>query len=332
MAKEKKEIEKLEIVDNPERNIMSDKTRHIIVAIVAAVIVIGIVLVAILGNGNDPKKNSDSNSNKESNITSNTSNISSNTTSNTEKKERDKSTKFLKEFYEAFDSKDIKVIFFARTSCGYCQLQKPILKNVAKDYDLDYFNIDTDELSETEVSEVMSALGIGGSTPNTVVVKEGKVLATSNGYLDGKAYVKYLVKNGVLKEGSVYKQEKNLKEIDYSDFKKIAKEDKASLVFLDTSACQACTTVRSLLNEFADDNDFEVYYLNSYNLTEDDVTDLVDKRLDEMGYDEEQYKEDKSVSVPLLLVVKDNKIKDYILKSTDESDYKKLLKKYDFIK
>ena len=329
MAKEKKEIEKTEIIDNPERNIMSDKSRHIIVAVVAAVLVIGIVLVAILGNGNAPKKTSDSNSNKESNTTSN---ISSNTTSNTEKKERNKSTDFLKDFYEAFDSKDIKVIFFARTSCGYCQLQKPILKNVAKDYDLDYFNIDTDELSETEVSEVMSALGIGGSTPNTVVVKEGKVLATSNGYLDGKAYVKYLVKNGVLKEGSIYKQEKNLKEIDYSEFKKIAKEDKTSLVFLDTSACQACTTVRSLLNDFADDNDFEVYYLNSYNLTEDDVTDLVDKKLDEMGYDEKQYKENKSVSVPLLLVIKDNEIKDYILQSTDESDYKKVLKKYDFIK
>ncbi len=329
MAKEKKEIEKTEIIDNPERNIMSDKSRHIIVAVVAAVLVIGIVLVAILGNGNAPKKTSDSNSNKESNTTSN---ISSNTTSNVEKKERNKSTDFLKDFYEAFDSKDVKVIFFARTSCGYCSLQKPILKNVAKDYDLDYFNIDTDELSETEVSEVMSALGIGGSTPNTVVVKEGKVLATSNGYLDGKAYVKYLVKNGVLKEGSIYKQEKNLKEIDYSEFKKIAKEDKTSLVFLDTSACQACTTVRSLLNDFADDNDFEVYYLNSYNLTEDDVTDLVDKKLNEMGYDEKQYKENKSVSVPLLLVIKDNEIKDYILQSTDESDYKKVLKKYDFIK
>ena len=69
MAKEKKEIEKTEIIDNPERNIMSDKSRHIIVAVVAAVLVIGIVLVAILGNGNAPKKTSDSNSNKESNIT-----------------------------------------------------------------------------------------------------------------------------------------------------------------------------------------------------------------------------------------------------------------------
>ena len=329
MAKEKKNLD-LEIIENPERNIMSDKSRHIIVAVVAAVLVIGIVLIALLGNGNEPKKSDSSNSNKESNITSNTtSNIDSNTTSN---KEKDKSTDFLKKFYETFESEDLNMIFFARTSCGYCQLQKPILKNVAKDYDLDYFNIDTDELSEKEVAEVMNALGISGSTPNTIVVKDGKVLATSNGYLDGKAYVKYLVKNGILKEGSEYKQEKHLKEIDYSKFKNLAKEDKASLVYLDTSACQACTTVRSMLNEFADDNDFEVNYLNSYNLTEDDVSDLVDKKLDEMGYDEKQYKEDKSVSVPLLLVVKDNEVKDYVLQSTDESDYKKILKKYDFIK
>ena len=324
MAKERKHVDE-EIVGNPERNVMSDKSRHIIVAVVALVLVIGIVLVAVLGNGNEVK-NSSTKVSSNSNISSN---ISSNTSSN---KERNTSTEFLKDFYEAFDSKEIKMIFFARTSCGYCSLQKPILKNVAKDYNLDYFNIDTDELSQEEVTEVINALGISGSTPNSVVVKEGQVIATSNGYLDGKAYVKYLVKNGVLKEGSEYKQEKNLKEIDYSEFKKIAKDDKASLVFLDTSACQACITVRSLLNDYAEDNDFVVNYLNSYNLTQEDVEDLVDNTLDKMGYDEEQYKKDKSVSVPLLLVVKDNEIKDYILQSTEESDYKKVLEKYDFIK
>lgn len=324
MAKERKHVDE-EIVGNPERNVMSDKSRHIIVAVVALVLVIGIVLVAVLGNGNEVK-NSSAKVSSNSNISSN---ISSNTSSN---RERNTSTEFLKDFYEAFDSKEIKMIFFARTSCGYCSLQKPILKNVAKDYNLDYFNIDTDELSQEEVTEVINALGISGSTPNSVVVKEGQVIATSNGYLDGKAYVKYLVKNGVLKEGSEYKQEKNLKEIDYSEFKKIAKDDKASLVFLDTSACQACITVRSLLNDYAEDNDFVVNYLNSYNLTQEDVEDLVDNTLDKMGYDEEQYKKDKSVSVPLLLVVKDNEIKDYILQSTDESDYKKVLEKYDFIK
>ena len=325
MAKNNKQVDK-DIIESPERNIMSDKSRHIIVAVVAAVLVIGIVLVAILGNGNETKKSDVSNSNTESNITSN---VESNTTSN---KEKNKNTDFLKDFYKVFESKELSMIFFARTSCGYCQLQKPILKNVAKDYDLDYFNIDTDELTEAEVSEVMSALGINGSTPNTVIVKNGEVVAQSKGYLDGKAYVKYLVSNGILKEGSEYKEEANLKEINYDAFKKIAKEDKKSLVYLDTSACQACTTVRSLLNEYADDNDFKVNYLNSYGLTEDDVNDLIENRLDEMGYDEESYKDDKTVSVPLLLVVEDNEILDYVIKSTDESDYKKVLKKYDFIK
>ena len=328
MTKNKKKVD-TEVVENPEKNVMSDKTRHIIVAVVALVLVVGIVLVAILGNGNDTKSKESSNSNTKSNVESNS---NSNVSSNTTKKERNKSTDFLKDFYEAFDSKEEKIIFFARTSCGYCSLQKPILKNVVKDYDLDYFNIDTDELSEEEVTEIMSALGISGSTPNTVVVKNGEVKATSNGYLDGKAYVKYLVKNGILKEGSEYKEEKHLVEITYKEFKETAKEDKASLVLLDTSACQACTTVRSLLNDFADDNDFKVNYLNSYNLTEDDVNDLVDKKLSEMGYDEKSYKEDKSVSVPLLLVVKDNKIVDYVLQSTDESDYKKVLKDNGFIK
>ncbi len=322
----KKEIQEEEVIKNPERNIMSDKTRHIVVAIVALALVILIVVLAILGNGNETTKKSKSSSN--STITSNNSNVTSNKKSN----ERNTSTDFLKEFYEAFDSKEIKMIFFARTSCSFCALQKPILKNVAKDYDLDYFNIDTDELSSEEVQEIISALGIEGSTPNSIVVKEGKVLATSNGYLDGKEYVKYLVKNGVLKEGSTYKQEENLVEIDYSEFKEIAEKDKTSLVYLDTSACNTCISVRSMLSELGEKNNFKVNYLSAYNLTQQDVENLINNDLDKMGYDEKTYKEKKSVSVPLLLVVEDNEIKDYLLQSSDESEYKKLLEKYDFIK
>ena len=329
MAKDEKQKE--EVIENPERNMMSDKARHIVVAVVALALVVLIVVLAILGNGNNADKNKKSNSN--STVTSNSSNTTtSNETSNKKSNERNTSTDFLKEFYEAFDSKEVKMIFFARTSCSYCALQKPILKNVVKDYDLDYFNIDTDELSSEEVQEIISALGIEGSTPNSVVVKEGKVLATSNGYLDGKEYVKYLVKNGVLKDGATYKQEENLVEIDYSEFKKLAEKDKTSLVYLDTSACSTCISVRSMLSELGEDNDFKVNYLSAYNLTQQDVEKLINEDLDKMGYDEKTYKEKKSVSVPLLLVIEDNKIKDYLLQSSDESEYKKLLEKYDFIK
>ena len=299
----------IEINTNPMKNTMSDKTRSIIIGVVSLVLVALIVVIAVFGN-------------------------SKTTTSSTEpsKESRDTSTDSLKEFYKAFDSKDLKLIFFARATCGYCTLQKPILERIAKDYDIDYYAIDTDTLKSNEVNEIIKALGIQGATPTSVIVKEGKVVATNEGYLDGIPYVEFLAKNGIVDKDATYKPEEELEKISYSDFKDIAKKDKNSLVLLDTSACSECSTVRSLLNDLAKKNDFKVNYLYAPSLSSDEVNDLVETDLKKLGYDAKAYKKDKQVEIPLLLVVKDNKIKDYVLKSTEKSDYTKVLKKYGFIK
>lgn len=306
------QFEDEEVVTDPIKNTMSDKTRYIIIGVISFVLLALIVVLAIYGN----KTTKDDKNNKESN------------TSET----RNTSTEFLKKFYEAFDSKEEKLIFFARSSCGYCNLQKPILENIVKDYDLDYFAIDTDTLSEVEVKEIMNTLGIDGSTPTSVVAKEGKVVNKNPGYLDGQEYVKFLSKSGILDEDAIYKEEKNIKSITYSEFKDIADKNKTSLILLDTSACSECITVRSLLSDLGEEYDFKVNYLFAPSLSQSEVEKLVEEDLDEMKYDEDSYKKDKQVSIPLLLVVKDNKIKDYVLKSTEKSDYVKVLKKYDFIK
>lgn len=311
-TEEEEEIEE-EVVTDPIKNTMSDKTRYIIIGVISFVLLALIIVLAIYGN-KTTKESSASNKTEE------------------KSKARDTSTEFLKNFYKAYDSKEEKLIFFARSSCGYCNLQKPILSNIVKDYDLDYFAIDTDSLSETEVKEVMNTLELDGSTPTSIVVKEGKVIAKNPGYLDGKQYVEFLAKNGILDEDAIYKEEKNIKIVSYSDFKEIAGKNKTSLFLLDTSACSDCITARSVLNDLAEDNDFTVNYLYAPLLGNDNIQKLVEEDLVEMKYDEKGFKEKKDVSIPLLLVVKDNKIKDYVLKSTEKSDYVKVLKKYDFIK
>ncbi len=317
MAKkvEKEELEE-EYVANPVKNRMSDRTRYIIIGVVTIVLFILVIVLASVGDKNI--KNNTTTSSKESNTAST--------------KERNTSTEALKSFYEAFDSKELKVIFFARTSCSYCSLEKPILKQIASDYDIDYYNIDTDELTSTEVQEIMSALGISGSTPTTVIVKEGKVVATNTGYLDGKPYVEFFIKNGILKEGATYKPEEELKSIDYSEFKKIAEKEEASLVLLDDSACPNCIELRSKLNTWASKYKFKVNYLAAKSLSTDEIKSLVENDLKEMNFDNETYKKDGDVSIPLLFVVKDNKIVDYVTESTEESDYIKLLEKNKFIK
>lgn len=305
---------------NPVKRTMSDKTRYIIIAVVTVLLLALIVVIIIFGNTDS--NNSSSNSNNTSNVSSD-----SNTSS---KKERNTSTDVLKEFYKEFDSEDLNVIFFARSTCGYCNLEKPILKQIAKDYDIDYYDIDTDKISTTETSEIMSALNIEGYTPTTVIVKEGNIVATQQGYLDGQDYVDFFSKNGILKENSKYKPEENLKRVNYSEFKSKAKEKDYNLLLLDTSACSACIEVRSMLSDMAKKYKIEVNYLSGISQT--DANTLINTDLKEWGYSDETYKKESTVNVPLLLVTKDNKIVDYVLESTEESDYTKVLKKYKFIK
>ena len=297
-----------EIESNPIKKTMSDKTRYILIGIVSALLIAVIVVIAVFGKPNtktDDKKSV---------------------------AERNTSTETLKEFYKAMDSKELKLIFFARTSCGYCSLQKPILKQVAEDYNIDYYNIDTDNLEKIEVEEIIKALGIQGATPTSVIVKDGKVVATNEGYLDGVPYVQFLAKNGLIDKNATYKPEKNLTSINYSEFKSIVKKNEYSLVLLDSSACAACNDARSILSDYAEDNKFTVNHLSAAEMNQNDVQTLVEKDLKELKYDAKEYKKEKQVEIPLLLVIKDNKIKDYVLKSTDKSDYKKVLKKYGFIK
>ncbi len=93
-----------------------------------------------------------------------------------------------------------------------------------------------------------------------------------------------------------------------------------------------CITVRSLLGSLASKNNFKVNYLSAAGLSQDDVNNLVKTDLKEMKYDDKTYKDEGQIKIPLLLIIKDNEIQDYVLESTKESDYTDVLKKYDFIK
>ena len=146
------------------------------------------------------------------------------------------------------DSKDKNVIFFASATCGYCSLEKPVIENISEDYNMDYYAIDASTLNQTEINEVVRALGIRGATPTTVIVKEGKVLDYNEGYLDGKPFVEFFVKNEILPKDAKYKQEANIKDVTYSEFKDKAKKDKNTLFLIDQSACQSCNKDREVLN------------------------------------------------------------------------------------
>ena len=126
---------------------MNDKKRYAIVGIAAAVVLVLVIVLAGFGNMSTSVKNGD----KKTEVNRNT------------------STENLKKFYEAFDSEELNVIFFASATCGYCTLEKPIIENISKDYDMSYYPIDASTLSQDELSEIIKALGIRGATPTIIL-------------------------------------------------------------------------------------------------------------------------------------------------------------------
>lgn len=274
-------------VESPIKSGMSDVTKGVIIGGLVTALIATLVILLILGK-NDENGN------------------------NTNKVDPSQYSEAMQEFYEYYESDELTLIVFASSQCGYCVAQEPIVEAIAKEYNINYLYMDYLTLgSDEEIDMVVEALGVSGSTPTSVVVKDGKVVYSWVGYVDGKTYVSNLVKAGMLKEGTKYTLEDNIQSINYDKFKKLLKDDEISAVLIDMPACNLCYKERIALNELAEKYNVDVYNLSAEVLSEDEMEKFL-KGLGDWGYSTEEYEENyEQVSVPLLLFVKDGKIKKF---------------------
>ena len=118
----------------------------------------------------------------------------------------------------------------------------------------------------------------------------------------------------------------------FKDFKSLVKEKKYNAILIDTIACSECITVRGIVSGIAKDNNIKIKYVSSGQFaTEADVNNFI-KMFKDLKFDNKDYKESEQISVPLLIITKNNKIEDYLINTTEKDDYTKLLKKYNIIK
>lgn len=294
MAKEEviKKEEKEEQIDSPLRSGMSDNVKGAIIAVVVLLIIGFFVILLVLGENDNRKGGSVA---EEHNL--NASDYS----------------EALTEFYDYFNSEDRKVIVFASTQCGYCVAQKPYVETIGKKYGVDYLYMDYLELNNEngEVDIVIEELGISGATPTTVIVEDGEIIGSWEGYLDGQEYFEQLVKYDLISEDKKYDLEDNITDIDYEKFEELLDDSSVSAIFINTPYCGLCTTEKLALNDFAAEHKVKVYELNSIVLSEDEFKEFTEG-LGKWGYTSEAYEENtENVEVPLLLFVKNGKIIDY---------------------
>lgn len=92
----------------------------------------------------------------------------------------------IDEYLELLKTEEKKIVYVAKPTCSYCQLETPIIKKLAGQYDLEIYYLNTEKFYDASIndytedgykfihsSEIYKD-GIG--TPNTIIIQNGKIV------------------------------------------------------------------------------------------------------------------------------------------------------------
>lgn len=235
------------------------------------------------------------------------------------------SGEILDSFYKYMGSDDETVIYYGSSTCSYCSLQTPIMKQIKEDYKIDYLYVDASKLSKEDQKEIFKVLDIEGSTPTIAVVKDDEVIDVNVGYMDGKDTVNFLKKNKILDEGATYKPEENLTFIDFNRYKELVNEDSLNIIVIGQTTCSHCIAVKPVLSRVAGNNNITINYLNLTEMSQDEQSELIES-LKSIGYSDAD-----NLGTPLTLITKNNHLEGKIEGENPPSYFTREFKKYGVI-
>lgn len=234
--------------------------------------------------------------------------------------QNNKTAKLIKEVEDVMNSSDAKVIYMARPTCYYCNLLEPITDSLKEEYNLDYYYINTDELSNSELSKVLKLFNRTTDTfgtPYLIITKDGKVVAEQNGYADENIIFDFFKNNGIIDENETLK----INYLDKQAFDNIMNNNEKELILIgktgDESVVKARTELKEIIKQYA----LKINYFDIMNVSSEDE---YNDNLEKLGYDE-------NFEGPNLVIIENGKIIAETNKNTKE-DYITFLKNNGYIK
>lgn len=109
----------------------------------------------------------------------------------------------VKAFIDVLNSSSKRLVYIGRPTCTYCQKFSPILEEVSKEYNIDYYYVNTDEIASEELAAILEKLGKTSSkfgTPYLAVVQNGEKTGEQPGYIEKEDLIEFFKKNGLVEE------------------------------------------------------------------------------------------------------------------------------------
>lgn len=237
--------------------------------------------------------------------------------------ESKKSDKYLSEFYSAFNGSENKLVMIGRDNCSWCQMFKPSLDFMHDNYGLEYLYVNTNELTSSAFNKLLKVINVDPDdfgTPYTIVVKNGEVVDSLNGYTDEVDLFDFLKKYNFIDSNSKLK----LNYVDYSGYKKIVSSEDTNILVIGQTTCGYCIKAKPILNQIAIDKNIKINYLN--------ITKLSDEEKNKFTKYLDYFSENTEWGTPLTLIVKNGKVVDSANGLLDYDGYVSLFEKNGMVK
>ena len=236
--------------------------------------------------------------------------------------ESHKSNSYLDDFYSAFNGSENKLVMIGRDNCSWCQLFKPVLDSMHEEYGFDYLYINTNELTSSVFSKLLKTIGVAEDnfgTPLTIVVKNGEVVDSINGYVDDQDLFEFLKKYEFISKDAKLA----LNYVDYNGYKSVVRSSENKILVLGQTTCSHCIKVKPILSSIAKEYGITINYL--------DITKLSDEEKEKFTK-YLTYLNDTEWGTPLTLIVKNSEVIDSVNGELDYDGYVELFKNNGFIK
>ncbi len=105
-------------------------------------------------------------------------------------------------YMDALNGEELQVVYLGRPTCGYCIQFLPYLKQAQAEYGYTTLYIDTDEISNDDLTRVLETMGLELSTfgtPTIALVHNGEVVDMQIGYTEYSSFASLLENNGFTK-------------------------------------------------------------------------------------------------------------------------------------
>lgn len=205
----------------------------------------------------------------------------------------------LEEYQSLFKEDSEKLVLIKNDSCTKCKEIEKSLEEVKKQ-------------SEEEITTYVIDVSI---TPDEELEKLLKDNETDSllQYITGSGVASSIKKN--ISTDSIKKMIGVLIEISYEDYMEIANSNEESYVFVGSPSCPYCMASQPIIKRVFSEESKPIYYLNLSKVSQNSVSDLVEKT-------EGVFKG----SVPHLLVFKSGKLQRELLGKRSYAEYKALIK------